>query len=127
MHEISIATAIWELAHDYLPEKAVLRCVRIHAGPMRAIDPDSMRWAWNALMLEKGAKQIALELTMLPWELQCAACGRQWTAHELERRCTCGSDQIRLTGGNELQMVSIEVDDAAPEPDNSRKYSGSAI
>jgi hydrogenase nickel incorporation protein HypA/HybF len=124
MHEMSIATAIWDLASRHLPANAVLRSVRVQAGPMRAIEPRSMEWAWDALMWDIGAEHVALELTTLPWDMQCTACGRQWKAAELSHRCICGSDRIRPIGGDELRLVSIEVDDAQWEQDHFRESCG---
>ncbi len=111
MHEMSIAEAIWDLAHSQVPPGAILRIVRVRAGPLRAIEPQSMQWAWEALSGERGACDIALELTTLSWRMRCEACGRQWNAPEIAERCGCGSACIRLVGGDELQLVSIEVDD----------------
>ncbi len=110
MHELSIAIAIWDLARQHVPAGAVLRRVHIRTAAMRAIEPHSMQWAWNAVMQEQGSMSVALQLTTLPWEMQCRACGRQWTTSELDSRCACGSDRIRLAGDDELRLVSIEVD-----------------
>lgn len=111
MHEMSIAEAIWDLARRHVPENAVLRTVRMRAGPMRGIDPQCMLWAWQALTSERAEGSIALEIDSLPWQLHCPACGAKWQAPELTQQCSCGSDQVRPVGGDELQLVSIEVDD----------------
>jgi len=113
MHEMSIAQAILDLARGHVPSGAVLRTVRVRVGPLRGIDPQCMQWAWDALMAEQpsAAGPPALELTTLPWQMRCAGCGRQWESEQLPERCACGSDRVRLIGGDELQLVCIEVDD----------------
>jgi hydrogenase nickel incorporation protein HypA/HybF len=109
MHEMSIAEAVLELARRNVPRGATLRGVRMLAGPMRAIDPECMEMAWQGL----GQTNVALKLNILPWQMQCAACGLQWQESELAEQCACGSTQVRPIGGDELQLLSIEVDDEA--------------
>ncbi|MGD0542685.1 MAG: hydrogenase maturation nickel metallochaperone HypA [Tepidisphaeraceae bacterium] len=115
MHELSIAEAILDLARRNVPLGGTLRSVRITAGPMRGIDPQCMQMAWQAI----GQGDVALNLSELPWRMQCADCGRRWEQPELAERCACGSPQVRPVGGDELQLVSIEVDDAEEERSSS--------
>lgn len=115
MHELSIADAILDLARRNVPRGATLRSVRIIAGPMRGVDPQCMELAWQAI----GQSDVALRLSVLPWWMECADCGRRWAQPELAERCACGSSQVRPTGGDELQLVSIEVDDDEPERSRS--------
>ncbi|MGA3065527.1 MAG: hydrogenase maturation nickel metallochaperone HypA [Tepidisphaeraceae bacterium] len=117
MHELSIAEAILDLARRSVPRGATLRSVRIVAGPMRAIDPDCMQIAWQGL----GQANIALNLSILPWQMQCAACGLQWEQTDLPQQCPCGSTHVRPLGGDELQLLSIEVDDPEPKRCSSCK------
>jgi hydrogenase nickel incorporation protein HypA/HybF len=111
MHEMSIAQAILSLAEEHVPPGSALRIVRLRAGPMRAIEPQSMQWAWEALMAGPEEEHISLELTTLPWKMHCGGCGRKWESDELADRCQCGCADVRPVGGDELQLISIEVDD----------------
>ncbi|MGD0462234.1 MAG: hydrogenase maturation nickel metallochaperone HypA [Tepidisphaeraceae bacterium] len=108
MHELSIAEAILDLARRHVPHGGTLRSVHMTAGPMRSIDPQCMQLAWQGI----GQCDVALRLNVLPWRMQCADCGRRWEQPELAERCACGSPQVHPIGGDELQLVSIEVDDA---------------
>jgi hydrogenase nickel incorporation protein HypA/HybF len=114
MHELSIAEAILDLAGRNVPAGATLRSVRVSAGPMRGIDPRCMELAWQGL----GRAEVALNLSVRPWRMKCGDCGRQWEQAELAERCDCGSPQVRPIGGDELQLLSIEVDDAEEEERN---------
>lgn len=111
MHEMSIAESVYELARKNVPEHASLRCVRMQAGPMRGIEPDAMDWAWRALMQTTHTEDVTLELDLLPWSLRCTACDRVFKADDLFTTCACGSDQTAPVGGDELKLVSIDVDD----------------
>jgi hydrogenase nickel incorporation protein HypA/HybF len=111
MHEMSIAQAILTLAQQHVPPGSALKIVRMRAGPMRAIEPQSMQWAWEALMAGPEEENVSLELTTSQWKMECGSCGRQWEADELAEKCACGCTTVRPVGGDELQLISIEVDD----------------
>ncbi|CAN5342138.1 hydrogenase maturation nickel metallochaperone HypA [soil metagenome] len=111
MHELSIASSILELARRHVPGGSCLRSLKLTAGPMRAIEPEAMQFAWQAILQEAGADEISLELNQLPWQLRCASCGREWQSESTDCICVCGSDRVSPVGGDELQITSIEVDD----------------
>jgi hydrogenase nickel incorporation protein HypA/HybF len=111
MHEPCIAEAVLEMARRNVPPGATLRSVRMAAGPMRGIDPRCMQQAWRELV----HGEVALNMKVLPWQMECADCGRHWEQPELPGRCACGSRRVAPAGGDDLQMLSIEVDDAPPE------------
>ena len=112
MHELSLARSILDIARRSLPCGAALRSVRVVAGPMRAIDPDAMNFAWRSVTGETGFDNVELELDVRPWTLRCPECGDQWTSPQLDGVCpTCGGSRAFPIGGDELQVISIEVDE----------------
>ena len=111
MHEFSLATAILDLARQHVPAGAVLRAVRVRAGPLRAIDPEDMQWAWTATLdgqPEAGAK---IELDLLPWKLTCGDCGRTWQGEDVLAACACGSKNVNADGDDELLLMSIDAEE----------------
>jgi hydrogenase nickel incorporation protein HypA/HybF len=115
MHEFSLAQALVELVRQKTPPGAVVRAVAVRAGPMRGIDPQAMQWAWQVASEQGGLNGAALNLDELPWTLRCPDCGRQWESAELDAACACGSRLAGPVGGDELTLVSLEVDEA-PKP-----------
>jgi hydrogenase nickel incorporation protein HypA/HybF len=113
MHELSIAESIMELARRHVPEGARLKAVRVRFGPMRGIEPQAMQWAWQGVqMTGGGAARIGLKLEQTPWTLRCGQCGHEWQDERIVAVCRqCGLEAVRPVGGDELQLVSIEVDD----------------
>jgi hydrogenase nickel incorporation protein HypA/HybF len=111
MHELSIASSILAIAQRWLPPRALLRRVRLIAGPMRAIEPEAMQFAWRAVTTEAGLDEVELQLDLRPWSLRCCACGREWTSERLDCDCSaCGAAPFPVSG-DELQVVSIEVEE----------------
>lgn len=111
MHELSIASAILESARRHTPAGAVLTSVRIVAGPMRSIEPQAMRFAWESVIANTNLDDVILDLKELPWRLRCPDCGNEWNSDDLRCACSCGCAQAFPVGGDELRIDAIEVDD----------------
>ena len=122
MHELSIADALLELACRHVPAGAQLMKVTVRAGPMRAIDPEAMRFAWHAALAAARMEDAELRLEILPWTLLCSVCRKTHDAVSLESRCPhCRHPGCTPVGGDELQVTSIEVEDppiCSADPDH---------
>lgn len=114
MHELSIASSLYEQAKRHTPPGARVKNLRLCIGPMQGIEPDSLRFGWEAVWKdgEGSAAVPELLLEMLPWRLSCPQCGRKWDSPELYVSCVCGCATPSPEGGSELQLISIEVEDA---------------
>lgn len=110
MHELSLAEALLHQVRRHMPVGAVLRTVRIEAGPALAIEPMAMRMAWQAVTADSPLSGAALELTVLPWRLHCGDCGRCWTGDDPLADCACGSAATTPEGDGRLSLLSLEVD-----------------
>ena len=110
MHELSIAEALWDRVRTLVPAGAVLRGVTVRAGPMRGIDPDIMRVAWNTLIGPTAA--VTLDVELSPWHLRCPDCGGEFNADDVMTACSrCGGTRACPVDGDELRLVSLTVDD----------------
>lgn len=119
MHELSIVQALLEQVQRHLPPGSVLRRLQLRAGPMRAIEPQALQWAWQAATRQSPYEGAKLDLELLPWQLTCSACGKQWNSADLFEPCSCGADACHPVGGNDLQLLSLDYDDApADQPTN---------
>ena len=114
MHELSIATALFEQVRRHTPAGAVVRSIRLRIGPMQGIEPDSLRFGWQAIWQEAKLDTPEILLEMLQWQLACPDCGRKWESSELYVACACGCATPSVDGGADLQLVSMEVDGTAP-------------
>jgi len=111
MHELSIATAMLDVARRHVPAGRSLRGVTVIAGPLQSIDSLAIDFAWRAVTSCAGMPEVWLDLQALPWKFQCPDCGRSWEDKTFNNNCTCGGIRGFSIGGSELQVASIEVDD----------------
>lgn len=116
MHEMSIARHLLSLVGRYTPAGGTVRRVRVEAGPLHAIDPDALQWAWRASVPGTACRSAALDLRLLPWRWRCPACGHQWESAAYLTRCRCGCQQAVLRGGDELTVLSLDVDENKTTP-----------
>ncbi|MAE66140.1 MAG: hypothetical protein CMJ18_17865 [Phycisphaeraceae bacterium] len=112
MHELSIARMLLSLIDAHTPEGATVLSVQVSAGPLQAIDPDAMRFAWRAATQGERHEGAVLELTRLPWRLRCATCARIFESDCWPAVCACGSEQTQPEGGDALRLESMEIEDS---------------
>jgi len=112
MHEMSIASAILDLAKRSVPAGSALRGVHIETGPMRGIEAVAMQWAWQATTEGTADGKVTLKQTELPWRLRCEQCGTVFATDNLATTCACGCGRVFPSGGDELRLISIEVDES---------------
>jgi Zn finger protein HypA/HybF involved in hydrogenase expression len=120
MHELSIVQALMDLVNQHTPPGVAVEAVTVEAGPMRSIDDGAMQLAWQSTVVDTALAKARLEVRLLPWRLQCPACGLQWDSEELFVACACGNASPRPVGGNDLRLVSLDVSD----PPGPQAHSG---
>jgi len=113
MHELSIASSILELARQHVPPGLVLLSVKVQAGPLRGIDRDAMELAWRACTAGDEFEIPIIDLELSPWRLRCPDCAHEYVAETAFAACRCGGVHAAPIGGDELSVVSIEVDEPA--------------
>lgn len=111
MHELSIAQAILESTRTALTPYAGARAerVRVAVGELTAIEPDLLRFAWEALLEDAPEAGCVLDIEWRPARQHCPACGvprerpeRGWLAV-----CEACGGPLRVEGGSELDLVQV--------------------
>lgn len=121
MHELSIARAIVGLVRPRVPPGTRLTRVCVSAGPLQAVDPIALSWAWQAATAGTPFSASDLRLTPAPWRLRCEACGRVFQADAWDAPCPCGGGDAERRchpeGGDELILETLEVEPIAADDD----------
>ena len=116
MHEFSIVSNLVktlraELRKSRSAGKRVLK-VRLVVGRLHAIVPESFDMAYEALTSDTPLAGSKLVLEFRPVIGLCRACG--WTgevAGPFFKCDACESGDVEITGGRELHLDSMEVED----------------
>lgn len=115
MHELSIALSIVEMAQEECAQRggARLRAVHLRIGALTGIVTEALRFSYTAACAETPLEGSQLIIEEVPLTVACHRCHTQ---HSLLRvypvRCpACGSDQVDIVHGKELEVVALEVEE----------------
>ena len=111
VHEFSIADALAAQILRRAPAGRRVREVEIRVGALRGLEPEAMKMCWDAVTHDTALAGSVLVMDMRPWSLACPACGRVWESPVPFAECSCGEVSPRPTAGDELDLVSMTVDD----------------
>lgn len=110
MHELAISAAVVDAAVKHAAGRRVL-LVSLRIGHLRQVVPDSLAFAFDLAARGTPCAGATLECEIVAAVLRCAPCAHEWAIVEPTFRCPlCGSAQITVIGGEELEISSIEVE-----------------
>jgi hydrogenase nickel incorporation protein HypA/HybF len=111
MHELSIAEELLGIIRDSA-EKAGIRkvaAVNLKIGEFSSILPESLEFAFQILSQGTITDGARLSIEHAPAAYLCGRCGER-VGREAMSCPRCGSDEMRLVGGDELEILSFEGD-----------------
>jgi hydrogenase nickel incorporation protein HypA/HybF len=110
VHEMSIAGAVVDTAIKHAAGRRVT-VVTLRAGALRQVVPESLEFYFGFMTRDTLCEGARLELEVVPARLRC--CGREWGIELPDFRCSACGGAAELVAGNELEVESIEVEEAA--------------
>ncbi|MBE7415344.1 MAG: hydrogenase maturation nickel metallochaperone HypA [Deltaproteobacteria bacterium] len=111
MHEMSITMSLLDTIRAEMEKAALkeLRSVRIRVGELTAVEPEALRFCFEASIKGTPFEGAALEIEEAPLRGRCKDCGNVFRIIKFERTCPgCGCSSVEMAGGNELDIVSME-------------------
>ena len=113
MHELSIAGALVEVATKHAAGRPVTR-VEVKVGHLRQVVPSALEFAWELLVQGTPLDGAELALEEVPATVRCEVCGQESTLTAFPAMCgSCGSLSVEVTGGEELLVDALEIEDDA--------------
>jgi hydrogenase nickel incorporation protein HypA/HybF len=116
MHELSIATSIVESVSEAAARYpgARVKEVRLRVGALSSVIEDSLQFCWGLATEGTPLAGAALAIDMLPVIVHCAACRADIVLDGVQSfRCPrCGELAADLRQGRELEIESIEIEEA---------------
>jgi hydrogenase nickel incorporation protein HypA/HybF len=108
MHELSITQSVVDAVCERAAGRAV-RSVKVQVGALTAVVPEAMRFCFELVVEGTVAQGARLDIEERPGAAHCRGCGADIVLADLILLCPCGSADVAVTGGRELQIISMEV------------------
>lgn len=118
MHEMSIAQSILEVVQQYAKESDHARdanvprvkSVRLRIGEMAGVVPESLRFCFEVASEGTVAQGAELLIEEVPIRCRCASCNLEFSAERFLFLCpTCGTTDVEVLSGNELDVVELDL------------------
>lgn len=111
MHELSIMANLLESAVAAAGGETIC-ALRVRVGPLSGVVVEALRFAFESLAPGTPAEGAKLLVEETVPRFQCQQCGKEFQTSVGSYECSfCGSTDGELRGGNELELISIEVPD----------------
>lgn len=113
MHEMSLAEGVLQLVEETARREQAWRVklVVLEIGRMSSVQPDALRFCFDAVIRGSIADGATLEIVDVPGCGWCMKCAATVPMQELYGACpTCGSHQVQATGGTEMRVKEIEIE-----------------
>jgi hydrogenase nickel incorporation protein HypA/HybF len=113
MHEMALTESIVDIISQEARKLGFgkVRVVRLQIGPMALVDPEALRFCFDAVSRGTVAEGATLDIARPPGEGRCLDCGRTVALQERFGACPeCGGRHVQMTSGDELRIEELEVD-----------------
>jgi hydrogenase nickel incorporation protein HypA/HybF len=113
MHELSLSSGIVDVVVRHAAGRPVT-AVSVRCGALRQVVPASLEFYFGIVARDTVAEGATLEVEFVPARLRCRPCGREWSPEIPWFRCPdCASEDVAIDAGEELEVESIMVEEAA--------------
>jgi hydrogenase nickel incorporation protein HypA/HybF len=112
MHELSIASAVVATVEKHAEGRPV-SVVNLRIGTLRQVVASSLEFSFGFASRDTVCDGARLGIEVVQAALRCSACGAEWELEQPLFRCGCGSAQVDVISGDELEVESIEIEEEA--------------
>jgi hydrogenase nickel incorporation protein HypA/HybF len=113
MHEMSLCEGVLQILQDHARSQGFRKVKRVwlEIGALSGVDPEAMRFGFDAVMQGTLAEGAVLEVIALSGQAWCLPCSRTVPVKARYDACPeCGSYQLQITGGDEMRIKELEVE-----------------
>ena len=117
MHEMGIANSVLQAVRTEMGlHPGTYPCkVGVRIGEMAAIDPEALRFCFEAIILGTDLESLALGIEVCPRRHRCQLCGREFIVRDYDSRCPqCASLETTCISGDELELAYLEIEEYGP-------------
>jgi len=111
---MSIATSLMEIIEEALRDRSVNKVLsfKLRIGELRAVEPEALRFCFEILSKGTRLEEAKMQIEDVPIKARCKQCKNEFIIKDFFFLCPdCGSFEIEALSGNELDLISIEIDE----------------
>lgn len=108
MHELAITQSVVDAACERAAGRPVRR-ILVRVGALTAVVPEAMLFCFDLVTEGTVAEGARLDIEQPPGGARCRTCGTDFALADAILLCPCGSADVAVTAGRELQILSMEV------------------
>ena len=115
MHELSVCLSLMQQVEQIAAEKNALRVTKIvlSIGPLSGVEPELLRHAYPMATADTVAAEAELVMESADIVVRCSQCNAESKATANRLLCAaCGDYRTRVISGDELTLMSVELDTA---------------
>jgi hydrogenase nickel incorporation protein HypA/HybF len=112
MHELGITRNIVAIVADAAQGRKVRR-VTLEVGELSGVMTDAIAFCFDVVAQGTVLEGAQLDLKVIPGRARCTACGTEFDTATLYTPCACGSRRLEQLQGEELNIKTMELEEAA--------------
>ncbi|MGR9053766.1 MAG: hydrogenase maturation nickel metallochaperone HypA [Gammaproteobacteria bacterium] len=113
MHEMSLCESILEIIEQQAQQQnfTTVKMVTLEIGALSTVEPDAMRFCFDAVMNGSLADRARLEIIDVEGRAWCLQCGKNVAVRQRYDACpNCGGYQLQIVAGEEMRIKELEVE-----------------
>jgi hydrogenase nickel incorporation protein HypA/HybF len=112
VHELGITRNIVAIVSEAAKGRAV-RCVTIEIGTLSGVMKEAIAFCFDVVAQGTPLQGARLDIHEIEGRACCLSCGTEFATATLFTPCTCGSRQLKRIQGEELNIKTMELQEAA--------------
>jgi hydrogenase nickel incorporation protein HypA/HybF len=112
MHELGITRNIVAIVSEAAQGRKVRR-VTLEVGALSGVMADALAFCFDVVAQGTALEGAALEILSVEGRARCSACGAEFETPALYTACNCGSHRLTRLQGEELNIKTMELEEAA--------------
>lgn len=112
MHEFGIMESALQSAVQQARSAGAnnIHWIRLRVGRLSGVDPEALRFAFEALRNHSPAADARLDIEEIPAVCWCHGCAAEFETGDLTYQCPrCQQPSQELRRGRELELASLEI------------------
>ena len=112
MHELGITQNIVAIVSDAANGRRVRR-VTLEVGELSGVMTDAIVFCFDVVAQDTLLEGAELNIRVIRGRARCGDCGAEFATPKLYTPCVCGSRQLEQLQGDELNIKTMELEEAA--------------